>query len=218
MKITLKRLTLENFKGENLIGQKFGRLTVIGKSSKTDKNGYGYFWICQCDCGNSADVKHYHLISGHTKSCGCLHQEKLRTNGVRHGYNKTNTHYAWRNMRARCKRNSSFSRYYFDRGISVCKSWQDNFQSFLSDMGECPEGYTLERIDNDGNYEPGNCKWATRFEQARNTRAKGYVWHTRDKIWETRIVRNYKTHYLGRFHNENDAHKAYLKAKNNLAV
>jgi len=173
---------------EDLIGKRFGRLFVDG-FARVDKGG-NRRWRCICDCGNVLTVTSNHLASGHTKSCGCFRVETTSKQGKSrkgisvnfvHGHSAgcrgtsrgSRTYSAWKAMRERCL-NPRSTRYvwYGARGITVCDRWS-SFVNFLQDMGECPPGVTLERIDNDGNYEPGNCKWATMSEQRKNQRYLG---------------------------------------------
>lgn len=145
----------------DLKGQKFGQLEVVGLQPKEE--GRRYSWMCRCDCGTSVVVQANRLVSGATRSCGCL---------GKHGQRHTPEYVAWNNMIQRCE-NPKHPGYvnYGGRGIEVLPRWKSSFPDFLQDMGKRPDAsYSLERKEVNGNYEPNNCTWATPEEQASNTR------------------------------------------------
>jgi hypothetical protein len=152
----------------DLSGQKYGRLRVIKLTSLPRQRSK---WLCECDCGNTVEVFSTSLRTGHTKSCGCYNRELIDARKT-HGMKGSREYSSWRAMRYRCRnpRCPAFPNY-GGRGITVCRRWESSFLNFYADMGERPDRKTLDRIDNDGNYEPGNCRWATAKEQGRNTRA-----------------------------------------------
>lgn len=161
----------------DLTGSRFGRLLVIRRVGNGPQRQT--VWLCSCDCGASTEVKAGHLRSGNTTSCGCWKQQILHESehnpNLRHGAliggGRFPTLYsAWCAMRARCL-NANHKDYpnYGGRGITICERWQ-SFAAFAADMGDRPAGLTLDRIECDGNYEPSNCRWATRSEQCRNQR------------------------------------------------
>ena len=164
----------------DLSGQKFGRLTVIERAGVT-VHGEHAKWVCLCECGNATTVIGKNLRNGNTTSCGCFRKEQMSQIGKAnktHGKSHSRLHMVWAGMIGRCNDpNKPCYKYYGGRGITVCDEWRNNFQAFYdwamgngydpnALYGEC----TIDRINNDGNYEPSNCRWVTMAEQNNNKR------------------------------------------------
>lgn len=168
----------------DLTGHRFGRLVALKMTEK--RKWSSVVWACVCDCGVGIDVRAGCLHSGNTKSCGCLRKDQAETLKGRsrrrsHGHSSrggySGEYNAWRGMRARCSRPkiNGYERY-GGRGIRVCDRWQNSFEAFFSDMGTKPSpAHTLDRINSDGHYEPGNVRWATPEQQDRNRRTNRLV-------------------------------------------
>ncbi len=155
----------------DLTNRTFGRLLVVGISHKTRDNRV--YWYVRCACGSEHTILGGALREGRTRSCGCLHKEISVNRATTHGMTKTRTYRCWNDMKQRCYNSKARNyKYYGERGITVCKRWVDSFENFLADMGEMPKGLTLERVNNNDNYTPKNCKWATWKEQNNNKRAR----------------------------------------------
>lgn len=152
---------------KDITSQRFGRLVALHRDSDTSR------WICLCDCGTTKSIRRTHLTSGKIRSCGCLHD----THAITHGMCYSAEHGAWAAAKARCfnPNNPGFDNY-GGRGITMSDEWRDSFEAFYRDMGPS-NGLTLDRIDVNGNYERGNCRWITQAEQTRNQRKSVKITH-----------------------------------------
>ena len=153
----------------NETGSRFGRLVVLHRAKNRKTSAY---WQCQCDCGGKTETSGNHLRSGHSTSCGCIAFEKMKAATTTHGFTKMPIYKVWKEMRARCNR-QSHARFhsYGGRGIFVCDTWNMSFEEFLKDVGgDYKSNLQLDRIDNNGNYEPGNTRWVDAKTNVRNSR------------------------------------------------
>lgn len=151
-------------------GDQFGWLTALALSTKKTKTN-GAMYVCRCVCGLTMDVDKRLLIAEQRSSCGCKRNFRHRT----HGKVGTREYHSWVAMRSRCNNPKDIGYHrYGGRGIKVCDRW-NRFENFLEDMGPRPENYSLDRIDNNGNYEPSNCQWASRVAQANNQRTNRFI-------------------------------------------
>lgn len=163
----------------NLTGQRFGRLTVIERAENKGKKAA---WRAVCDCGKGVAVRGEVLTRGDTRSCGCLRREASRARrpplNERHGHSPkygphSREYNSWHSAKQRCgNEHNKRWKHYGGRGITMCERWRESFENFLADMGPRPAGKTLDRVNNNGNYEPGNCRWATTKEQRANQRKR----------------------------------------------
>jgi len=159
-------------------GQRFGRLVAVSFDSRGPRGRA--LWSFRCDCGTEATKRTDAVLSGQVQSCGCLQRESRKLVNTKHGQNPkggpTPEYRCWQNMMTRCRNQNYEKRHsYGGRGISVCERWE-NFEAFFADMGQRPSpAHSIDRVDNDGNYEPGNCRWATLAEQTRNRRSNHII-------------------------------------------
>jgi len=161
----------------DMTGQRFGRLLVLGQATPRNTAQRSKWWLCRCDCGREVAFNGANVRQGISRSCGCLRHELLVTRNTKHGLSKTREYEAWSGAKGRCFNTAAVEyKYYGARGITMCQAWRDSFETFLRDMGPCPtqrgkrSTYSLDRINNDGNYEPSNCRWTSQGVQVRNSR------------------------------------------------
>lgn len=179
-------------KRAEMVGLVFGRLTVLEYVPVDLKRAH---WRCRCECGKLTTISGKNLRNGNTQSCGCYKRELNRTLPITHGdtiHGITREYRAWAAAKTRCynPRSTSFKDY-GGRGIVMCEHWRNSYAMFLLDMGRCPYGHTLERMNNDGPYSPDNCRWATRRKQANNSRRNHYLKYNGETLtiaeWAIRI-------------------------------
>lgn len=156
---------------EDLSGRRFGML-VANTPSAEKRKARSKRWLCRCDCGGSLIVRADSLKAGCTIDCGCRKRQRVGLQSTIHGKSYDKVYTIWKNMRARCYRPSYiYWENYGGRGITVCDEWRNSFEAFYAYVGDPPDGMSLDRYpDNNGNYEPGNVRWATRSQQMLNTR------------------------------------------------
>jgi hypothetical protein len=191
-------------KKSNLSGLVFGRLKVLEQTDLRSKDG-SIKWLCSCSCGTICTVPSVNLVRGNTSSCGCLQKELAGQNGKKflttHAQSYSPVYPIWAMMVQRCTnpKNVNFHKY-GGRGITVCDKWL-TFEGFYADMGDRPtENHSIERIKNNGNYEPSNCKWATVQEQANNTRRNKIITYKGETNTIAMMARKYNLRYGQLYH------------------
>lgn len=176
---------------KDLSGRRFGKLLA---KERVYRNKRHTEFRCVCDCGSETVVESYTLQKGLSQSCGCTRSEvKPR---LKHGMSKTKEHRTWCKIKDRCC-NTRDKKYadYGARGIRVCDAWINDFEQFFRDVGPAPSpSYSIDRINNDGNYEPGNCRWATHVEQANNKRNNALYEYGGGTFTAREIVRRHAVH------------------------
>ena len=174
----------------DLTGETFGRLHVIERGPNNPRKQAT--WICECECGKIVRVESGHLRSGHTQSCGCYGHDRSREYHYKHGMTNTKLFSVWKGMRRRCN-NPKDPKYsiYGGRGISICDEWALDFQAFYdwSMANGYKDGMSIDRINVNGNYEPTNCRWASRVVQANNTRRNCWVWYGGERLTVAELSR-----------------------------
>lgn len=183
-----------------LEGLRFGKMLILKRTE--GYIGHSPAVLCRCDCGNEKTVAYGNLKNGVTTSCGCVHKQMMRDKG--RGHKGTPVYEVWVSMRHRCRNpNAKGYSYYGGRGIKVCERWDQSYENFLADMGPRPDGYSIDRIDVNGNYCPENCRWATSEEQGVTTRKTIRVHHKGKDYSSSRFadkcgVSRYKTMKLAK--------------------
>jgi hypothetical protein len=206
----------------DLTGKKFGRLAVLYQVNNNKNNKV--IWHCRCDCGSEKDIIGSLLVTGRTQSCGCLKTEKTIERSTKHGMSKTRIYNIHQNIISRCenKNNPDFI-YYGGRGITICNEWRKNFTMFYNWAMEngYKENLTIDRINTNGNYEPNNCRWATRVIQAQNRRIKstntsgitGVEYKKENGKWVAVISANKNNIWLGEYNTFAEAALARKQAE-----
>lgn len=176
----------------DITDQRYGMLVAISRTEQ--RSGTSYKWLCHCDCGGQSHVATNNLRTGHTDNCGCLTKDRKRESSTIHGMSKSSEYQCWQNMKSRCldEKDKQFP-YYGGRGISIQKDWIENFQEFLKCVGKKPDvSFTLERIDNNGDYCFENVKWVSRQHQSKN---RGKFKNNSTGITGVNLVRKNDTWY-----------------------
>lgn len=165
---------------KDITGQRFGRWTVTGRAPN---KGTHTHWYCRCECGTSKSVSSNNLRNGLSVSCGCYKEEIRSIRCTKHGLAGTKEYTAWLDAKRRCfKKDHRQYPDYGGRGITMSPEWSNSVEKFFADMGPCPEGLELDRINNDGNYEDGNCRWTDRATQLGNTRRSVKITHNGETL------------------------------------
>lgn len=203
------------------VGSVVGRLTVLEKMLERTANG-SVIWLCRCSCGKFVKSQSSSLNSGLKQSCGCLEEDTRTTRRSTHGKSRTREYNSWLAMRQRCyyEKSDSYSSY-GGRGIKVAAEWKEDFERFYEDMGDCPEGMSLDRRDVNADYCKENCRWATASTQGFNCRIKcsntsgktGVSWHRLTGKWMAYIGFEGKSIYLGLFDSYEEAVSARVDAE-----
>lgn len=202
---------------KDITGKIVGRLTAVSPTGVKSNNG-DMLWNFTCECGNTPVISIGNFNFGHTKSCGCLARDSSKTRSNYHGMQDTNVYNSWRKMRERCNNpNDILYPKYGGNGIKVSERWDSSFKDFYKDMGDCLDGFTIDRIDTSKGYYKENCRWSSNFVQSRNKRSftgtskyKGVQFENSSQKWiVTMTVGHLRSKKVGRYEDEYHAAQVY---------